>query len=296
MRIGSKRREVRLGVARRDLSAVRAVWLAAVMRVAVTAALVAAFLTLPGGLLVPSPSNAERVLRGGVIIAFDGGITPNVLPRKHPRPITARLSGRVRAADGGPLPHLQRLQIEINRDAVINSRGLPVCPLSKIRDALVAEALRNCGRSRVGSGVFGVTIALPDQKMTRTTGRVLAFHSRIGGRRAVLLHVVTLDPLAVAITVPLTLHPQSRGKYGQRLVSPPLSKVISRYIYTTDFSFSLGRVYATSAGRKGYLSAACKAPPGLNGGSFALARATYEFTDGRKLRQSLIRNCRVARG
>jgi hypothetical protein len=248
------------------------------------------------GLVSPGSAGAERVLRNGVIVSFDGGITPKALPRERPRPITAHLSGRVRAVGGGPLPKLQRLQIDINRNAVINTRGLPACPLRLIENALLEEAMANCGRSRIGGGFFGVRIALPDQKMTQSQGRVLAFHSRIGGRRAVLMHVVTRRPAAVAITIPLIMHRLRGGEYGERLISPPLSKLISRFIYTTDFSFSLGRVFGSGANRRGYLSAACRAPKGLNGGSFALARATYTFRDGRRMQQSLIRNCRVAAG
>lgn len=242
------------------------------------------------------PAQAERVLRAGMVISFDGDISPNVLPRNRARPVRAHLTGRVRAIDGGPLPQLRRLQIEINRNAVVDTRGLPVCRASQVQDALPAEALRNCRGSLIGGGSFGVQLALPDQGVTYAKGRAYAFNSRVGGRRAILMHIVTVDPLIVAITLPLTMHRQKRGDYGLRLVSPPLTNLINHHIYTTDFSFSLGRTYQTEAGRQSYLSAACRAPRGFDGGIFDLARATYEFSDGRRVRQSLLRNCRVAGG
>lgn len=241
-------------------------------------------------------AQAERVLRAGMIISFDGGIKPSVLPRHRARPIRAHLAGRVRAADGGPLPRLERLQIEINRNAKLQTRGLPVCLPSQVRNALVDEALRNCAGSLVGGGSFGVQIALPDQDVIRSQGRAFAFHSRVGRRQAVLMHIVTAEPAAVAITMPMIMHRQKRGDFGLRLVSPNLTRLVNHYIFTTDFSFSLGRTYQTAAGRQSYLSAACRAPKGFSGGIFDLARATYVFSDGRRVRQSLVRNCRVAGG
>ena len=231
-----------------------------------------------------------------MIIAFDGGISPNALPRKGARPISARLSGSVRAIDGGPLPQLRRLEIEINRHARFFSRGLPVCRVGQVTDAFADVALRNCRRSLVGSGRFGVQLAFPDQGRTYAKGRVYAFHSRIGRRQAVLLHVVTITPAAVAITVPLTMRPQRRGEYGLRLSSPPLPELIGRYIYTTDFDFRLGRQFSVSGIRRSYISAGCPAPVGFPGAMFNLARATYEFTSGRRIKQTLTRNCTVAGG
>lgn len=263
------------------------------------AIVVGALLVVMTGMLAGSGTDsarAERVLRAGMVISFDGGISPNVLPRHRPKPIRAHLSGHVRAIDGGRLPRLERLKIEINRNAIVSTRGLPVCWPSQVRDSLAEEALANCREALVGGGTFGVKIALPDQKVTEAKGRAFAFNSRIGERRAVLMHIVTSDPVAVAITLPLIMHRQKRGDYGLRLISPRLSRLVNHYVFTTDFSFTLGRVYKTKEGRQSYLSAACRAPRGFNGGIFSLARATYEFRDGRRVRQSLIRNCRVAGG
>lgn len=264
----------------------------------VTAAVVALATALVGGSASPmtDSARAERVLRAGMIISFDGGISPKALPRDRARPIRAHLSGNVRSVDGGALPRLERLQIEINRNAVVTTQGLPVCRLRDIRDALAKEALRNCRRSLIGGGSFGVQIALPDQKVTRSKGRAYAFHSRIGRRQAVLMHIVTSAPAAVSITLPFVMVREQRGEFGFRLTSPSLSRLVNHYVFTTDFAFSLGRTYRTKAGRKSYLSAACRAPEGFMGGSFTLARATYEFANGRRVRQSLHRDCRVARG
>lgn len=260
-----------------------------------------AVLTFASALLLdelssPDEARAERIRRGGMIIAFDGRITPNVLPRKGVRPITARLAGHVRAIDGGPLPQLRRLTIEINRHARFASRGLPICRIEDVSDAFAEEALRNCRDSLIGDGHFGVRLAFPDQGMTYARGKVYAFHSRVGRRRAVLMHVVTTAPAAVAMTVPLKMVPVRRGTYGLKLISPPLPELIGHYIYTTDFAFRLGRRFSTGGTRRSYLRAGCPAPSGFPGAVFSLARATYEFTDGRRVKQTLARNCKVSGG
>lgn len=244
----------------------------------------------------PDEAGAERVKRAGMIIAFDGGITPNALPRKGSRPVTARLSGRVRAADGGPLPQLRRLQIEIHRNAILKGGGLPICRPEQVSDALASVALENCGRSLIGRGRFGVQLALPDQLPTYAQGHVFAFNSRVGSRPAILMHIVTASPVAVAITVPMTIIGQRRGDFGMRLSSPSLPQLIGHHIYTTDFAFTLGRTFRTGRRSSSYLSAGCPAPKGFSGGFFNLARATFEFNDGRKVRQTLTRNCKALGG
>lgn len=253
-------------------------------------------LLLGDALASPERADAEQIRRAGLIISFDGGIAPNTLPRRGTRPISAQLSGRVRAADGGPLPQLDRLQIEIHRKAIFATRGLPVCRLEQISDALASVALQNCRSSLIGSGRFGVQLAFPDQLPTYTQGRVFAFNSRIGPRRAILLHIVTASPVVVAITVPLTMTAQRRGDFGLRMTTPSLPRLIGHHIYTTDFVFSLGRRFRAAGERRSYLNAGCPAPEGFSGGLFNLARATFEFSDGRRIRQTLTRNCRVVGG
>ncbi len=243
---------------------------------------------------LPGTVGAETVKRAGMVISFAGGITPKELPRQGAAPVDAHFQGKVRSADGGELPRLERLAIQINRHAKLTTRGLPVCPFGQIRNTRTDTALENCPGSVVGKGRFGVRLSFPDQEPIYAKGRVTAFHSRLRGMPAILVHVFTKQPVAVSITVPLTIKKRDRGDYGFVLRSPSLPKLLGRHIYTTDFAFSLGRMFGTGPDRRSYLSAACPAPTGLPGAIFNLARATYSFDDGRKVTETLTRNCRVS--
>ena len=245
--------------------------------------------------LAPSPAHAETVRRDGMVVSFDGQLSPRVLPRDRALPINTRLSGRVRSESGRELPKLKRILIEVNRHAVVDTQGMPVCEAGRITHLFAPEALGECRRSLVGRGRFGVQVAFPDQAVTRTHGKVLAFYSWHRGRPAVLIHVVTLQPVPVVITLPLIMRKRRGGEYGFVLSSPPLSRYTGPSIFTTDFDFRLGRRYRAAGKDRSFISAACPAPAGFPSAAFSLARATYTFEDGRRFRETLNRTCRVAR-
>ncbi|HZJ29375.1 MAG TPA: hypothetical protein VFD37_05225 [Solirubrobacterales bacterium] len=238
---------------------------------------------------------AEVSRHGDLVLNFDGGIRPRVLPRTQAVPVRAEFSARVRSQSGGRLPGLTRLKIEINRNAQVRTRGLPLCPLRRVRHARTGEALNNCGDSVVGEGSFGVEIHFPDQLPNQARGRIHFFHSRYKGAPALIMHGYVARPAPVAVAVPLRVERNPRGPYGMTLSSPSLPAVWGNNIRTTRFRFDFGRLYRAGGRDRSYLSAACRAPNALDGAFFNLARATYEFTDGARIRETLLDSCRVSR-
>lgn len=251
-------------------------------------------LGMAGALLAsPGEATAEVTRKGSLVISFGGQVEPAALPRNSPMPVRAGFSGQVRNATGGNLPTLERLMIEVNRHALVETRGLARCHVRQIRSARSPEALRNCGDALVGRGTFGIELAFPDQERTPSRGRVLIFNARFRGAPAVLLHVHAQRPAPVAMVVPLRMSRRKSGSYGLVLSSPRLPAIWGPHIRTTAFSFDLGRRFAARGRAQSYLRAACPAPDGFPGAVFSLARATYRFTGGATVRQVLTRSCRV---
>jgi hypothetical protein len=136
-------------------------------------------------LAIAALSGAAIVQRGDLrITATAQIIKPFKLPRDRRAPISVFVAGRVAAIDGGVPEQLQRLSIRVNRHGRFSSRGLPVCPISRVQPATTSRALAACAPALVGSGRFWANIVLPDQGAYPTRGRLLLFNGRTACSRS----------------------------------------------------------------------------------------------------------------
>jgi hypothetical protein len=63
--------------------------------------------------------------------------------------------------------------------------------------------------------------------------------------------------------------------------------------HLASFQLRLFRRYRHAGQSHSYLSASCPAPSGFTGGPLTIAKATYPFADGRRLRIGAVRGCRT---
>jgi hypothetical protein len=252
-----------------------------------TALLVLAF-------LAAAPVQGEVTQKNGLIVSFGGSISPRLLPRAGTAPIGVTVEGRVRTASGRPPPALRRISLEINRNGVLDDRGLPTCRSEQIEPSSSGQALASCGEARVGDGQVAGRIILPEQRPVGFHGRVIAFNSRgPDGGRAILAHIYATSPFALAVVLSFSLE-RTPGTFGTRLVAV-VPRSTRRQLHITSFSLHLGRRYSRGGQRRSYLSAGCPALAGFPGATFPLARAAYSFVGGTTLRSVIVRTCH-ARG
>jgi hypothetical protein len=134
-----------------------------------------------GALLLVGPTaSAEVSQMGNLRVNFTAGLDPVSLPRTAPAPIAVSFGGHVTTTDGQSPPQLQRIELQINRDGILDRSGLPRCGLGQIQPATDAEALANCRGALVGEGRFAAKVLLPEQASFPSRGRVLAFNGMIG--------------------------------------------------------------------------------------------------------------------
>lgn len=240
--------------------------------------------------LLASPAGAEVVQKHGLIVSFGGSISPRSLPRAGTAPIGVAVDARVRSADGRVPPALRRISLEINRNGVLDERGLPFCRADRIQPSSSRQALETCGGAQVGGGRVTGEIVLPEQRPFPFRGRVIAFNGRDpDGRRAILAHIYTRAPFALAIVLSFSLE-RTPGTYGTRLLAV-VPRQTRRLVHITGFRLRLGRRYSYAGRRHSYLSAGCPAPAGFPGATFPLVRAAYSFVGGTTLRNVIVRTC-----
>jgi hypothetical protein len=242
-------------------------------------------------LTLAMPAGAERSQRGHLIVAVNGGVSPLQLPLLRPAPIALRIGGRIETDDGSPLPRMTRVRLAIAGRGVLDTAGLPVCPRARLRNASTAQALRRCHGALVGRGRLEADAFLANQMPFPIKANMLAFNGRTSsGSAAVWVHAfATNPPLAIVLPFIVARHGQRLGTVLSARVPPSLGNLP----HLSRFQLRLFRRYRYAGQRRSYLSASCPAPSGFSGGFLTIAKATYTFADGRRLRIGAVRGCRT---
>lgn len=228
---------------------------------------------------------------GNLQASFNGGISPQKLPRTELTPVAVLMGGKITTTDRSEPPKLERIVLEINSQGKIENKGLPTCSLNKLNSLTSAAAKKVCSGALVGHGSVTSRVFLPSQGAFASSGEMLAFNGRINGHQAVLAQVVSEAPLPLTYVIGFEITKQ-KGRFGTKLVGT-LPEIASEYGYISSFSMSLSRRYKSGGKQRSFASASCPAPKGINIAPFPFAKASYEFAGGVTLGATLIRDCKV---
>lgn len=244
-------------------------------------------------LFAAPPSLAVKRFQNGTVVSFDGGISPEKLPRERLAPVAVHVAGGVESASGrsGEIPQLRRIKVAINRAGQLFDKGVPVCRVGRIQPATEAAAIRICGDSVVGRGRVKVEARIPDQAPFSIGGPLLAFNGPLRHGHRLILAQVYADspPSAIILVFEVTHH---SGTFGTVLTTR-LPKRARSWAYLSAFSMTLHRTFTYRGVRRSYVSAACGAPAGFRSVVFPFARVTYAFADGSQTSISNTGICRV---
>jgi len=244
-----------------------------------------------GALVLANAAPAEIDENGNLRGIFNGQISPKQLPRTGGAPVGVQMGGKIKTTDKAIPPKLERIILDINRNGKLQTRGLPRCPLGKLKSISSAGARKACREALIGNGNVTSRVALPGQGAFASNGPLLAFNGRHKGRPAVFAQVATGAPLPLTYVIIFEVK-KKNGTFGNSLVGT-LPPIASEYGYITAFNLFLRRQYSFRGQRLSYASAGCPAPKGFPGATFAFAKVSYEFADGRSLSSVLNRSCKV---
>jgi hypothetical protein len=245
------------------------------------------------GVLATAGIAAEIVRKPPLQVTFDGQITPRKLPRTGTAPVGVQMGGKIQTKDKSIPPKLERIVLDINRNGKLQTKGLPRCPLGKLRSISSQGARRACGDALIGKGNVTSRVSLPGQGAFASNGPMLAFNGRYKGKSAVFAQVATGAPLPLTYVIIFEVRKKG-GTFGNSLVGT-LPPIASEYGYITAFNLSLRRQYSFKGKRMSYASGSCPAPKGFPGAQFTFAKVSYQFADGSNLSSKLVRECKVRR-
>ena len=123
-------------------------------------------------------ASAEIAQKGDIRISFHGSIAPEKLPRNGLAPVGVQMGAKIKTIDGEKPPRLSKITLDINSHGVIDAKGLPTCPLGKLRNASAASARKVCGDAEVGHGNVTTRIGFPGQGQFSANGPLLAFNAK----------------------------------------------------------------------------------------------------------------------
>jgi hypothetical protein len=230
--------------------------------------------------------------QGNVLVHFEAGFSPQALPRERPAPIEVTIKGAVSTTDGTHPPPLDTLEIELNRNGQLYTKGLPACSPSLLQSTSTSQAKVRCGPALVGHGNFKADIALGGNNPVTATGEILAFNGRRAGKPALLLHFFGAAPARFTLVVPLLIARRATGTFGT-VLRTRIPKLVNGFGSITQIDLSLGHRWSFHGKRRSYLSAACRAPGNFTQIPFTFARARFRFDGQPAIRATLLKFCRV---
>jgi hypothetical protein len=253
-------------------------------------------LTLVAALAAGSALATGEIIRvGNLIVRIDGGFKPKKLHKRKWTPIELRAEGHLRSDGADPhadLPIVDRLVIDFDRNGTLDTRGLPNCPIKKLRNTKTKRAKRVCKKALVAKGQTKGWIDFGSGTPFEAKGPLLAFNGKYRGKRAIIFHVFAHVPLPTTFLAPgiITNAPGKRWGKRVRIDIPPIAGGNGTLI---DAVVRVKRRWRHKGKRRSYLVARC--PSGrlsAKGWGWLRDRETGETT---RVSGSVTRRCRGVR-
>ncbi len=198
---------------------------------------------------------------GNLILKFDGGVTPKVLPKDEMIPVGVYGKVRFETTDGTHMPAFRGGTFEVDRNVAFDAKGLPVCRRGALEASDSAAAKAACGDSIVGTGNGTVDIAFPESTPIRVESPITFFNGGVrNGTTMLFVHIYITVPVPTSVVTKVKFRKVGGGLYGTRIVSEvPVIAGGSGSVVAA--SFRLKRLFEYRGAERSYLKAKC--PDGL---------------------------------
>jgi hypothetical protein len=239
-------------------------------------AAVIAVVALAGLTLVSSVfAKPEKVIVGNLEVEYDGGFSPQALPKNKLTPITFFLWSKIRTVDKQHPPAIKEFKLEGDKNVAVNVKGVPTCTSGKLQAQTTAAARKICGTAIVGSGTTEVEVQFPEQPPIDVKSELLAFNGGFkGGVTTLFIHAYLTAPVTAAIVTTVKIKNVKKGRYGTESIAK-VPKIAGGSGSVTYFKLKFD---------KGFLMGKC--PDGR-----LQAHGTAVFADNTKASATVIRPC-----
>jgi hypothetical protein len=181
------------------------------------------------------------------------GFTPKALSRTSYTPIQLSLFQQVSEEYGHP-PAERELLMELDRNVMIRTKGLPACHLGLQTGISFEEA---CAGARVGSGEETVQVAFAEQDPINVPAKLQIFN---GGERdgAITMYVYGdfSAPISGSLITKVVFTRIDNGRFGW-LADAQMPQITGGSGSVVDLDLKIGRQYSYEGKKASVLSAKC---------------------------------------
>lgn len=235
-----------------------------------------AFIAVSVAGIATAGNKPVTVVAGNLEFTFNGGFSPNKLPKKKLVPISLSASGKIQTKDGSHPPALKEVLVETDKNGAVNVKGVPVCKSGQLQSRDSSAAEKVCKKAIIGKGTTEVEIAFPEQKPIPVKSKLLVFNGGTsGGKTTFFIHAYITVPTPAAIVTTVKISKIHNGRYGLKSIAS-IPKIAGGSGSVKSFSLSIGKQHVLLA----------KCPDGK-----LQAHATAKFADGTKASATIIRTC-----
>jgi hypothetical protein len=222
---------------------------------------------------------------GELEVTANGGFSPKALPRKSFVPIGVTAAGKVRRSDGGHPPAVRQVILEIDKHAMVSTKGLAVCRAGQLQATDTTAAMKACKQALIGTGRTTAQVAFAEQRPIDVPSRLLVFNGGDrGGKVKMFIHAYFSNPISGAIVTTVTFKKIHHGRFGW-LADAKIPQITGGNGSITSFNLNIARWFHYKGRRTRAFSAQC-----ADGKLKVHVEAKFE--DGTKADTEIVRACR----
>lgn len=217
----------------------------------------------------------QKVTVGDIEVEYDGGFSPQALPKDKLTPISFFLWSKIRTVSGKHPPAIKEFKLEGDKNVEVNVKGVPTCTSGQLQSTTSAAARKACGPAIVGSGTTEVEVEFPEQPPIDVKSELIAFNGGFrGGVTTLYIHAYLTAPVTAAIVTTVKIKKVKKGRYGTESIAA-VPKIAGGAGSVTYFKLKFD---------KGFLMGKC--PDGR-----LQAHGTAVFADSTKASATVVRPC-----
>jgi len=154
---------------------------------------------------------------GPVWVSATATMQPRELPPHGNAPISLSTVTRVGSHDGSTPPTLKTLIFLLDKNGTVDTKGLPVCTMAKLKGTTPSQARKRCAGALVGEGEGKALVTMPGKASFTISSPLSLFNGPpSGGRPTLIAHAYEKVPAAQALLVPIVIERIGKGRYGFR--------------------------------------------------------------------------------
>lgn len=202
-------------------------------------------------------ASALHLVAGNIVVDGDGGFAPTKLAKDHFTPIRVFFHGTIGTVDGTRPSPLKTLVLEVDRNSLVVTKGLPKCSLGKLEATTTPQARRLCPGAIVGTGFGTVLTELPEQGAIKTSSALTIFNGpEVHGNPTAIGHAHLEYPIPATYLAQAEIEKIDNGRYGYR-IEVNFPKIINWYGSPISGRLEINRKWHYGGRLLSYANARC---------------------------------------